>query len=326
MLFYVFSSQSTKKRIFSPIPLKFLHKTHFSIYLNRIFYLLFHQQMKKYFLLALLCFSYGIVASAFSDIEGHQYEEAILSLAHQGILQGYPDGSFKPQQSLTRAELVKIILTAKGFSLTDQTDCFPDIKSHRASAYICTAKENNIIKGYDDGTFKPNQTVTIAEGLKIALGGFAIAISTDTYGKPRYENYLGFVHDNNILSRYSIYPEQAMTRGMMAYVVNRLLAHTDTSRRSSRENFSAGCGKSQPSSAPTSLMVHGVTRHIMTTVGTNYRSSTPTALIIAFHGRTNTNDQLAGYLGLSQATQGNAIMVYPLALPEEGPTRTRQNP
>jgi polyhydroxybutyrate depolymerase len=78
--------------------------------------------------------------------------------------------------------------------------------------------------------------------------------------------------------------------------------------------------------APTSLVVNGTTRQILTTVGTNYRPSIPTALLIAFHGRTNDNHQLAGYLGFPQATQGNAIIVYPLALPEECPTRTRQNP
>jgi hypothetical protein len=75
--------------------------------------------------------------------------------------------------------------------------------------------------------------------LKIALEGFDIAISTETYGKPRYENYVGFIHDNNILSKYSIYPEQTMTRGMMTYVVNSLLSHNDSSRKSSREYFSA---------------------------------------------------------------------------------------
>jgi hypothetical protein len=125
--------------------------------------------MKKLLFFTLLLLQYGVLSSAFSDIGGHQYEAEILSLAQQGIVQGYPDGSFKPQQSLTRAELLKIILVAKGISLTDQTDCFPDIAGHRAIPYICTAKQKNIIKGYEDGTFKPNQAVSIAEGLKIAL-------------------------------------------------------------------------------------------------------------------------------------------------------------
>ncbi|MDR0650915.1 MAG: hypothetical protein LBG59_06015 [Candidatus Peribacteria bacterium] len=64
-------------------------------------------------------------------------------------------------------------------------------------------------------------------------------------------------------------------------------------------------------------MVNGSIRQILTTVGNNYHPSRPTALVIAFHGRTNTNDQLAGYLNLPQATQGKAIIVYPLALPEQ---------
>jgi polyhydroxybutyrate depolymerase len=64
-------------------------------------------------------------------------------------------------------------------------------------------------------------------------------------------------------------------------------------------------------------MVYGKQRSIITDIGGKYNLSQPTKLIIAFHGRTNPNTLVRTYYKIEQASQGNAIIVYPLGLPEE---------
>ncbi|WP_229106762.1 InlB B-repeat-containing protein [Paenibacillus sp. 1001270B_150601_E10] len=106
--------------------------------------------------------------SLFSDVKsGVWYTDAINKLASMGILKGYDDGSFKPNQTLTRAELAAI--TARFFELnTASSKGFTDVPaSHWASAYIASNTSNGWIDGYPDGTFKPSKAITRAESVKM---------------------------------------------------------------------------------------------------------------------------------------------------------------
>lgn len=87
--------------------------------------------------------------------------------------------------------------------------------------FVCSAKALGIVKGYDDGTFKPNQKVYLVEGLKMAIEGFKIQ-TQEKKSDFRYEKYLHFVHQNSIFSQYTYYPEQELTRGMMAHLTVKL--------------------------------------------------------------------------------------------------------
>ena len=77
-------------------------------------------------------------------------------------------------------------------------------------------------KGYDDGAFKPNQTVTFVEGLKMAIEGFKIQMR-NVDSNFWYAKYLDFVHQHSIFSQYAYYPEQAFSREMMAHLATILL-------------------------------------------------------------------------------------------------------
>lgn len=87
--------------------------------------------------------------------------------------------------------------------------------------FVCSAKALGIVKGYDDGTFKPNQKVSLVEGLKMAIEGFKIQ-TQEKKSDFRYEKYLYFAHQNSIFSQYAYYPEQELTRGMMAHLTVKL--------------------------------------------------------------------------------------------------------
>ena len=98
----------------------------------------------------------------YSDVStGQWYNNAVSTMTRAGIVNGYPDGTFRPNAPITRAEMAKIIAL---FAKLDKTaDRFPDAAGHWAEAYIRLAAGNGWIEGYPDGTFRPNQSITRAE-------------------------------------------------------------------------------------------------------------------------------------------------------------------
>jgi len=113
----------------------------------------------------LLCLSLLLAAPAVhavSDIQGHWAEDTVDNLIDLEILHGYPDGTFRPDQSITRAELAKILTVT--FNLKSSAGVsFTDTGDHWAKDYIAALAENNIINGITDNAFHPERPVTRAE-------------------------------------------------------------------------------------------------------------------------------------------------------------------
>lgn len=105
---------------------------------------------------------FWMTTNAYSDVNrGDWFNNAVSTLSNAGIISGYPDGTFRPNAPITRAEMSKIIaLFAK---LNKSEDRFNDIAGHWAEAYIKLAAGNGWIAGYPDGSFKPQQNITRAE-------------------------------------------------------------------------------------------------------------------------------------------------------------------
>jgi hypothetical protein len=72
--------------------------------------------------------------------------------------------------------------------------------------------------------------VTIAEGLKIAVNVFGGLGVDEGEGNSWYQPYLERAHNNNILSKYAVYPDAPMTRGQMAYLTHQLMLHQKDDR------------------------------------------------------------------------------------------------
>ncbi|HHW11653.1 MAG TPA: S-layer homology domain-containing protein [Firmicutes bacterium] len=104
-----------------------------------------------------------VVQAVPADVAGHWVEDSVKNLIAQGILHGYPDGTFRPDQSITRAELAKTLAVAYGLNAAGGQGQFPDAKGHWAENYIAALAEAKIITGYPDGSFKPEAPVTRAE-------------------------------------------------------------------------------------------------------------------------------------------------------------------
>lgn len=99
----------------------------------------------------------------FSDIENHWGKDFIEQAVNAGIITGYPDGTFKPDMHLTRAQTASLIVRALDLKTNVHTP-FKDIENYDEAikAEIAAAYQNGIIKGHN-GKFKPSDKVTRAQ-------------------------------------------------------------------------------------------------------------------------------------------------------------------
>jgi len=110
--------------------------------------------------------AYWMQENPYHDVElQNWFNNAVSTMTHAGVFTGFPDGTFAPNQSITRAEMtavvVRFIERMDGVNLLG--DHFSDISDHWAVEYINTAAVNGWVQGYSDGTFRPNQAITRAE-------------------------------------------------------------------------------------------------------------------------------------------------------------------
>lgn len=143
--------------------------------------------------------SVGVFAS-FSDVpESTSYAQAVSSLNQLGIITGYTDGTFKPDNDVTRAEFCAMLMrtmgygnigaaTAEGLPFSDVSDSNSDISW--AIKNIDTAYKMGIVNGYEDGTFKPSANVAYEEAVKMVVCalGYGESVSIDV--APWYANYI----------------------------------------------------------------------------------------------------------------------------------------
>ncbi len=116
----------------------------------------------------------------FTDIEGHWAEDWIEALAQEGITSGYGDGTFRPDNGVTRAEISIFLLRAKYGSEYSPPPpdggLFSDIAGHWAEAWIEALSEEGITAGYPDGTYRPQFAATRAEMAVFLLRTFSIPL------------------------------------------------------------------------------------------------------------------------------------------------------
>jgi S-layer family protein len=108
------------------------------------------------------------------DVVGTEYEKAVSRLVAFDVLNGYKDGTYKPEQDVTRAEFAKILVEALGIGNAAKAAVgkvtFPDVTaSHWASGYVNVASGQGLIEGFPNGEFKPNDQVTYAEALTMLV-------------------------------------------------------------------------------------------------------------------------------------------------------------
>lgn len=100
----------------------------------------------------------------FNDIKGIEQEEYIIHLHDTGIVNGMPDGSFRPDSNITRAEFMVLMVKALNIEGTAQNaEGFTDIEGHWAKDIILIASKHGLVSGYGDRTMRPDNPISLAE-------------------------------------------------------------------------------------------------------------------------------------------------------------------
>lgn len=131
--------------------------------------------------------------TSFTDLDSHWAQDTVEKLAGLGVIGGYPDGSFRPDANITRAEFTTILVKALNLQATGSVSSFSDTVGHWAQSSIATAAALGIVGGYSDNSFKPDQPITREEMAVIATKSLKLAeVSGET----------GFV-DNSLISSWA---------------------------------------------------------------------------------------------------------------------------
>ena len=130
-------------------------------------------------LLSLLIISLAVSAAEPTDISNHWAQDYILNLVNNEIMEPYPDGSFKPDQAISRGEFA--VALAKQMNLIpDNNPQFTDLENYPEANLINALAKKEIISGYPDNTFQPDKTITRAEIVSILIKSLGITDNTTT--------------------------------------------------------------------------------------------------------------------------------------------------
>jgi len=159
----------------------------------------------------------AIAFAAFTDVPGHPYEDAINFVESNGVVEGYQDGTYQPDNNINRAEFTKIVMVAVHGPNHGGDHCFPDVTDQWFAPFVCTAHSMGIIQGYDDNTFRPENNVNYAEALKIVLSTYSSPVGPD-YDE-WYQKYVDFAAGNGLSFAPGKNPGDLITRGEMAELI-----------------------------------------------------------------------------------------------------------
>ena len=170
-----------------------------------------------------------------------------------GIINGYEDGTYLPDNELTRAEAAKIIALTFGLSSTATESTFSDVSdTHWALKYIEACVEAGIINGYTDGTFLPGQNVTRAEMAKMiaAACGLSADASAGTFSDVLSSHwalqYIEACYEEGIITGYTdgtFLPGNNISRAEAATIISRVLTIIEESEEylEAAENYNEVC-------------------------------------------------------------------------------------
>lgn len=169
-----------------------------------------------------------LAASSLTDLSSAPYETAVENLVSKGVLSGYPDNTFKPENQISRQEaatiLVKAMAVREELLENAAANQFSDVASNLwSSSFINFCAEKGILSGYEDGTFRPNNNVSYYEmaAMLVNAAGFK---ATDLAGEwpDNYYNKaveLG-IFQNIVVPESGFNGNEAASRGNVAIMMN----------------------------------------------------------------------------------------------------------
>jgi len=212
--------------------------------------------LKRYLIISLLIIILVLVATSeavaanadFTDIGDHWSEKAVLLSSSRGMVNGYPDGSFKPDSKITRAETVHFLINAlqldeQRLVLDEVASPFNDVPGfHWAKSDLLLAREIGLVTGYGDGDFKAAESLTRQELAAMLIRALEFLGDTDKQTvplnfidqagiEPWARNYVARAVAKGLINGYpdgSLKPLGFTTRAEAAVVAQRFMQYTGT--------------------------------------------------------------------------------------------------
>ena len=181
--------------------------------------------------------SFQVSLDRFSDVPyGHRNYAHINTLVELGIINGYSDSTFRPNNTLTRAQAAIMIARAIGLSTEGVSSNFSDVPStHAAYKFISAAQNAGIINGYSDGTFRPNASITRAQiaimvqrAFQVQASGTAISFTDVPVGYAP-KSFIETLASQRIVNGYSdgtFKPTNNVTRAQFSTMINNAIEYS----------------------------------------------------------------------------------------------------
>lgn len=184
------------------------------------------------FTLCLSSIPLSAAASNLIDVEGHWAKDTIEAMVNKGIITGYPDGTFKPDKGITRAEFVSLLV--KALSLEPGAGkVFIDTANHWAKDAISTANYYGIVSGYNDEIFGPDDLVTreqisimVVNAIKVEPVKSAIEFIDSAQISPWAKDAVGKASALGLITGYpdgAFKPQASTTRAEAAVILSRCM-------------------------------------------------------------------------------------------------------
>ncbi|SHF63022.1 S-layer homology domain-containing protein [Caldanaerobius fijiensis DSM 17918] len=167
-----------------------------------------------------------VAYASYRDIPSYMTDENLMlqRLSKLGIISGFSDGTFRPNDAVTRAQFAKMITTALKISSTNLSkgQLFQDVPPHEwYYSYVTEAALNGLIYGYSDGTFKPNKSISYEEGLAIIIR--ALGYSDSDLSGMWPANYIGKASELGLTAGILLNPGDKLDRKSAAQLIDRFL-------------------------------------------------------------------------------------------------------
>ena len=163
-----------------------------------------------------------------TDIDDHWAKKYIKELIEQGIISCYPDNTFRPDNNITRAEFVTIVVKAFDFK-SNELHIFEDTINHWAMDYISAGIENKIILGYGNDMFGPDDLITreqmtiiICKAMRLSIEFSEISFKDNSQVSDWAVNYVASAVREKIINGYpdnTFKPKNYLSRAEAATVI-----------------------------------------------------------------------------------------------------------
>ncbi len=164
----------------------------------------------------------AVQASAFNDVPADYYcYGEITEVKRLNIISGYPDGSFRPEKAVTRAEMASLLCRMLKEPPTHTAgDIFTDVDaSHWASGYIAIAHNKKIIGGNPDGSFRPEDSISYEEAVKMAVMATEMSDGVKPYPGIWWKAYDEIAKKIGITGNIRAIPGDVITRADAAVLI-----------------------------------------------------------------------------------------------------------